>query len=173
MSQSGYQGEFHRRLDSKQRVAIPTPFRARGEGRFYVVYGVDTCLSVYDEKGYELRLNLMRRLSENRQVARSMLHVVYTGVYQECDSTGRIMLMSELTKLAAIRKDVAIIGMDSHFEIWSKELWERQRLEDIKKFKDNCERLDDMLRALHMEAPQSPPAAPPAQGPTHETNAGS
>jgi hypothetical protein len=63
---------------------------------------------------------------------------------------------------------VAVIGMDDHFEIWAKDVWEAQRMHDMEQFPANYRKIPELMRAWVEPSPlptapqASPPPAPPA-----------
>ena len=45
---------------------------------------------------------------------------------EELDSAGRLLVAAELREYAQFEKTVYLVGMGSHFEIWSEAGWKRQ-----------------------------------------------
>ena len=45
---------------------------------------------------------------------------------EEPDAAGRILVAPELRDYAHLEKTVYLVGMGSHFEIWSETGWKRQ-----------------------------------------------
>jgi MraZ protein len=133
-----FAGEFHFRMDAKGRVSVPAPFRAQGDGKYYVTYGPDGCLFVYDECGFKAREAELNKLDEYDPKVRSLKRVFFSGPEpQECDSHGRIKLPAQFAGYAGIDKDVVMNGMAHYFEIWGRERWEQQRQQDISKYFEN------------------------------------
>ena len=44
----------------------------------------------------------------------------------EMDGTSRVLLSPELRRAATIEKEVIVLGMGNHFEIWDKAVYESQ-----------------------------------------------
>jgi MraZ protein len=133
-----FAGEFHFKMDAKGRVSVPAPFRAQGDGKYYVTYGPDGCLFVYDEHGFKAREAELNKLDEYDPKVRSLKRVFFSGPeLQECDAVGRIKIPAPFAKYAAIDKDVVMNGMAHYFEIWSSASWEQQRQQDISKYFEN------------------------------------
>lgn len=44
----------------------------------------------------------------------------------ELDASGRLLISPELRRFASFEKEVMMVGQGSHFEIWSREAWEKQ-----------------------------------------------
>jgi MraZ protein len=133
-----FSGEFHYKVDAKGRVSVPAPFRANGDGKYYVTYGPDGCLFVYDEAGFKARRAELDRLDEFDPKVRSLKRVFFSGPpLQECDGYGRIKIPNQFLVYAGITKDVVVNGMAHYFEIWGKERWDEQRKADIDKYFEN------------------------------------
>ncbi|MDJ0855919.1 MAG: division/cell wall cluster transcriptional repressor MraZ, partial [Desulfobacterales bacterium] len=52
-----------------------------------------------------------------------------------CDKQERILIPPLLRDYAGLQKDVVLVGVLDHFEIWSREKWEQENLnleEDLK-----------------------------------------
>ena len=44
----------------------------------------------------------------------------------ELDSTGRVLVSPELREAAGITKDIMLLGMGNHFELWDKATYDAQ-----------------------------------------------
>ncbi|RLD09277.1 MAG: division/cell wall cluster transcriptional repressor MraZ [Chlamydiae bacterium] len=133
-----FSGEFSYKMDSKGRVSVPAPFRTSSDGRYYITYGPDGCLFVYDEAGFKERAEALGKLDDFDSKVRQIKRVFFSGPgLQECDSHGRIKIPGILAEYAEIEKDVVMNGMSSHFEIWGKERWNEQRQQDIANYFQN------------------------------------
>ncbi len=133
-----FSGEFHHKIDAKGRVSVPAQFRTHGDGKYYVTYGPDGCLFVYDEQGFKAREAELNKLDEYNPTVRSLKRVFFSGPpLQDCDAVGRIKIPAQFASYAAIEKDVVMNGMAHYFEIWSRARWEQQRQQDISKYFEN------------------------------------
>jgi len=143
-----FTGEFAYKMDSKGRVSVPSPFRASADGRFFITYGPEGCLFVYDEAGFKERTEELNRLDDFEPDVRALKRVFFSGPgLQECDSHGRIKIPAILSEYAGIKKDVILNGMSSHFEIWSKERWDEQRQQDIANYFRNYKEMAKMKKS--------------------------
>jgi MraZ protein len=50
-------------------------------------------------------------------------------VYVTPDTNGRVVLIPSILSYAQIEKNVVIVGVGNHVEIWSDTLWEREESE--------------------------------------------
>jgi len=122
-------GEYDFTLDAKNRVAIPARLRpAFAEGAF-ITYGFEHCLAVYPPEQWERFVNERTAdLPEMSSKGRQMRRFVFSGASQdELDGQGRIKLPARLLEFAGITKDVTIIGVYDHIEVWDRTAWAAYR----------------------------------------------
>ena len=121
-------GEYRHSLDGKRRVILPA--RLRGSVKSFVLTrGLEGCLSLYTEDAWKKLLEKLQNLPvSNKSQARAFKRLLISGATSaDVDGQGRLLVPELLGRFAGIRKDVMIIGMDSHLEIWSLESWGRYR----------------------------------------------
>ena len=120
-----FMGEYNHTLDTKGRLIIPSKFRETLGEKFVVTKGLDGCLFVYANDGwnaFEQKLTSLPLINkEARQFARFFLAGAATV---EVDKQGRILLPAHLREFAGLEKDVVLVGVGSRVEIWSKDKWE-------------------------------------------------
>ncbi len=122
-------GTFSRSVDDKFRVAIPKRLRealACGSGGvLYVAPSTDRSLAIYTEESFGQLAERLRRSSPTEQHVRAFTRLFFAAAQQvELDAQGRIRIPSELAQLAALQKEVFLLGIQDHIEIWSAERWQ-------------------------------------------------
>jgi MraZ protein len=89
--------------------------------------GLDGCIDAYPPVEFEkvrARANQFSQLNRN---AREFRRHTFRGAYlATLDRQGRVVIPPSLRQYASVSEDVVIIGMDSYFEIWSRERWEEE-----------------------------------------------
>ena len=121
-------GTFSRSVDEKLRVAIPKRLRValecpEGEG-LYVAPGTDESLALYTEEAFARLAQRWAVLSPTRQDVRAFARLFYARAQRvELDRQGRIRLPRELADLARLEKEVVLLGLQDHLELWAAELW--------------------------------------------------
>ena len=131
-------GTYKHTVDNKGRLVIPQRYRNDLGDRFVVTRGLDGCLTLYPMEEWS-RLSAMIKaapLAESRTMQRFFFAFAEEA---EPDSQGRVVLPQTLRELANIRRDVVVVGVDSHAEVWDSEAWE-----NISKAAGD----DDVLEAL-------------------------
>ena len=126
-----FQGAAQLNLDTKGRLAIPARHRdalvQAGDGRLVLTAHPHRCLLLYPAPAWEpIRDKIQAAPSFDPHAAavkRVMLGNARDG---EIDAAGRILVAPELREYAGLDKQVWLVGMGSHFEIWSDAGWRRQ-----------------------------------------------
>ena len=124
-----FRGEFQPTIDGKGRIVLPAKIRHvlehLGDDTLIITRAQETCLLVYpiEEWGRrEEKLQQMETTSrEDRWMQRQALSRATDVVV---DRQGRILIPPKLKEHARLDKDLIIIGMFSHFEIWDKATYE-------------------------------------------------
>lgn len=136
-------GEYRHTLDGKRRVFLPA--RLRGSvRRFVLARGLEGCLSLYTEDAWKKLLAKLQDLPvANKSQARAFKRLLISGAtLADVDGQGRLLVPESLGQYANIRRDVMIIGMDSHIEIWSFEDWRKYRKSAEKDAAEIAEQVD-------------------------------
>jgi MraZ protein len=121
-------GTFPRSLDEKQRIAIPKRIRdALGDGTtvLYVTPGNDSSLAVYTEEELAKIADRLAASSPAQQEVRAFGRLFYAQAERvELDNQGRIRIPVELARGAGLEKDIVLLGVQNHLELWDKTRWE-------------------------------------------------
>jgi MraZ protein len=117
-------GTHDRRLDDKNRLALPAQFRSHFGDQCYVARGRKKCLDVvsvedFERSGRDL-LEAARRgeISENKLMA-----IAASAVLVAVDKQGRIVIDERLRTYAGIAAEQAVIlsGRFDRFQLWAPE----------------------------------------------------
>ena len=122
-------GAFHRSLDEKLRLAIPKPLRdAIGHPDISVVYlapGTDGSLELYAEETFSQLAGKLEQGPRNAREIRAFHRLFYAQVQRlEIDKHGRVRLPVELAQLSSLEKEIVLLGVRDHIEIWDRRKWE-------------------------------------------------
>lgn len=135
-----FRGSSFHTIDNKGRVIIPSRFRdliRAGGGDRVMVSSMDGCLVGYPlDVWREIETRLLARAQKSNTMRR--FRRVFIGGAHECtcDKQERILIPPALREYAGFEKDIVLVGVLDHFEIWSRDTWdtEKQALEiDLKK----------------------------------------
>jgi MraZ protein len=122
-------GTFHRSLDEKLRFAIPRPLRdamgAADSSVLYLTPGTDGSLELYSEAAFVSVTGKAEHGPRNDREIRAFHRLFYGQVQMvELDKQGRVRLPSELAQLASLEKDIVLLGVRDHIEIWDLRRWD-------------------------------------------------
>ena len=122
-------GTFHRSLDEKLRFAIPRPLREAmgpaGDATLYLAPGTDGSLELYGEDAFSRLAAQLEAGPRNDREVRAFHRLFYGQVQQvEVDKQGRVRLPAQLAQLASLDKDIVLVGVRDHVEIWNLHRWE-------------------------------------------------
>lgn len=118
-------------LDAKGRLAIPArhrePLLAAAEGSLVLTAHPHRCLLLYPSPAWQpIRDQILRASSLDSRAAAIKRVLVGNARTEELDSAGRLLVAQELREYAKLEKTVYLVGMGSHFEIWSEAGWRQQ-----------------------------------------------
>ena len=135
-------GEYRHSVDSKGRVFIPARFRGMENQRFFVNLGLDGGLSVFSEEGWSVYQDRINELDMMKKDARAFKRISFANAAEGiCDKQGRINLPDHLIQKANIDKEVMIVGVSDHFEIWDIARWEEYQREVSQRYEELAENL--------------------------------
>jgi MraZ protein len=124
-----FRGHFEHSLDAKNRLSIPARFRAAFSSGTVLAKDPETCVAVWTvdahEQIIERALGALNPISADyRRVSR-----FYQGnsFDIELDASGRVTLPPPLLTHAGIEKEVVVVGVGDHLEVWSKDRWQEQQ----------------------------------------------
>lgn len=125
-----FQGAAQLNLDAKGRLAIPSRHRdalAAAGAQLVLTAHPHRCLLLYPEAAWApIRDKILAAPSFDPRSAALKRILVGNARDSEIDSAGRILIAPELRDTAELDKQVWLVGMGSHFEIWSDAGWRRQ-----------------------------------------------
>ena len=107
-------------LDAKGRLAVPVRHRdvlqALCSGQHTLTNHPEGCLMVFPRPAWEIFRDKVAALP----MSASGWKRIFLGNAQdvEIDSAARVLVAPELRAAAGLSKDVMLLGMGSHFELW-------------------------------------------------------
>lgn len=127
-----YHGEYQHTVDAKGRVSLPAKFRKALPEEVVIVPGVGGALCVYSEEGFDEWMCSFFRKEDgsdgfNPRSARDVALQRKLSASAEnvtVDGAGRVTISAAKRKAAQIGKDVYVIGVVDHVEIWDAARYE-------------------------------------------------
>ena len=130
-----FQGCSALTLDAKGRVSIPTRHRdalvSAEQGRLTLTRHPDGCLLVYPRSVWEERRDVIARFPMSARALQRLL--LGNALDVDMDAAGRILVSPELRQAVGLARDVMLLGMGNHFELWDTAEWARREADDLAK----------------------------------------
>jgi MraZ protein len=122
-------GEYEHTIDDKNRLTLPAKFRQAFDQGLVLTRGIERCLSAYPRSNWT-------------ETVESRLRYFFSGASEaELDKQGRVMVPAPLGDYAGLGKEVVVVGIRDHLEIWDRASW-RAHLDEIEgSAEDVAERL--------------------------------
>ena len=135
-----FRGSSFYTIDSKGRIIIPARFRdvIKADGSYGVMLSrMDGALIAYTYDEWRKIENRILTLAEKSESMRRFRRVFIGGSFEcPCDKQDRILIPQNLREYAEFEKDIVLVGVLDHFEIWSRDSWNRENMDlekDMKK----------------------------------------
>ena len=118
-------GEFTHKVDSKNRIMMPSEFRENLKGDFYITKGPENSLIIYTEEEFvKQSQKLDERINESKK-NRAIKRLFFSStVKMSLDKQGRILLNKNLKYYSGIKDEAMIIGNNATIELWDRERWQ-------------------------------------------------
>jgi len=136
-------GTYEHTIDDKNRLTLPARLRESFADGIVVTRGIEPCLDAYRREDWvrhvESRLATLDPLSkETRKLQR---HLFSGASEAQLDKQGRVMISAPLIEHAGLARDVVVVGIRDHLEIWDRDEWRRELAEVEGSAEDVAERL--------------------------------
>jgi MraZ protein len=121
-------GNYELTLDEKNRLLVPSEIRKAWNPEdaesLVMVPGVNRKLWLYTEKFYEVMANRMESelTPEEEKVEYDQLNFALAQRI-ELDKQGRVLVPDKLVKKGKLEREVTVVGMRDHIEIWNRSEW--------------------------------------------------
>ncbi len=130
-------GDYECRVDEKGRLLFPAALRKQSRSaspdRFVVKKDIfESCLVLFPMEEWESQNALIRRNTNPYSKEQAQfLREFYRGTAEiSLDSNGRLLIPKRLLDMVHITKDAVLSAQDNKIEIWSKELYDSNGLDE-------------------------------------------
>ena len=125
-----FRGSSFHTIDNKGRLIVPARFRQfikSKDGDGVMISRMDNCLVAYPFKEWRNLENKILSLAETSENMRRFRRVFIGGAFEcSCDKQSRILIPPSLRQYAGLEKEIVLVGVLDHFEIWSRENWDQE-----------------------------------------------
>lgn len=118
-------GEFTHKVDSKNRIMMPSEFRENLKGDFYITKGPENSLIIYTEEEFAKQSQKLDEKINESKKNRAIKRLFFSStVKMSLDKQGRILLNKNLKDYSGIKDEAMIIGNNTTIELWDRERWQ-------------------------------------------------
>ena len=120
-----FRGHYEHSLDSKNRLSIPAKFRAAFSSGVVLSKDSDPCIGAWTPEAHEDTVaGALEGLNPLGRKRKQIQRFFQSNAFDlELDSAGRVTVPGQLIEHAGIRKEVVVVGVGDHLEIWNEERW--------------------------------------------------
>jgi MraZ protein len=118
-------GEYDHAIDEKSRLTLPARFRDAFAGGVVISKGLDANLDVYPRGSWsDVVESRLAGLDPFSRETRELQRFFFSGVVDAVpDKQGRVLLPPKLAERAGIDREVVVVGVYDHLEIWDRSAW--------------------------------------------------
>jgi MraZ protein len=130
-------GTYPRTLDDKKRVTLPKRVREElGEPeRLYVTPGPDQCLWLYTQASLEALAEKLDQSPATDAESRVFRRLYFAQAEAaDLDRAGRILISDRLIQFASLEREVVLIGVRDHLELWEARRWQQYLSQNAPRF---------------------------------------
>jgi MraZ protein len=135
-----FRGSSYHTIDAKGRVIIPARFRdvIRADGaEGLMISRMDHCLVGFTFNEWRNIESKILAMAEKNDNMRRFRRVFIGGSFEvSCDKQDRILVPPSLRQYAELEKEIVLVGVIDHFEIWSRDNFDKETMvleKDMKK----------------------------------------
>ncbi len=123
-----YYGEAITRLDDKGRITVPRDIREKMKAlrhkEWFLTRGFDGCIFMFEGRTWDKLRTQASRYSTMNAKAMDFRRLLFGSLADaEIDAQGRMAVPLHLREYANLTRDVVLLGVDDHLQIWDKEAW--------------------------------------------------
>lgn len=135
-------GSFEHSLDDKNRLLIPSRLRGQLGNKLFIMKGYEGSLAIYPNEQFEKYLHKLETLPYESKLSRDIERISLSSVFElDVDKVNRIQIPTALINKYKISKEVVVVGVIDHIEVWSKEKWEEYLKTNEAEFESKSEEL--------------------------------
>lgn len=137
-------GEYEYRVDAKGRVPVPPRFRATYAQGMVLARGFEPCIAAYPPSVWDDIAKQVSPQPLGKAKQRKLERAMFGGAYDvEMDEQGRILLPPKLREYAGITDTAVVVGANTRFEIWNKDLWNKEEEEGAREASRFIEQMEN------------------------------
>ena len=117
-----FQGTSLLVLDAKCRLSLPAKYRESllvpCQGEVTLTRHPDGCVLIYPRGVW---VQLSAKLAALPYAARTLQRIMLGSAFDvNADASGRLLVPSDLRSLCSLNREVTLVGLGNHFELWDQ-----------------------------------------------------
>lgn len=130
-----FQGTSLLVLDAKGRLSLPAKYRESllvpCQGEVTLTRHPDGCVLIYPRAEW---LQLRTKLASLPYSARALQRVMMGGAVDvTVDASGRLLVPNDLRSMCGLNREVTLVGLGNHFELWDQSKYMQFEEAELKK----------------------------------------
>ena len=118
-------GRHNPKLDEKGRLIFPAKLREDFAGGVVLARGQERCINAYSAEEWANLRNRMAQASNSSATVRALTrHMFAESELETFDGQGRILIAAALRDWAGLDKELVVVGVLDHVEIWDRQAYE-------------------------------------------------
>jgi MraZ protein len=124
---ASFLGQHRYQLDTKGRIALPSRFKDAFGATMLVILGRDAGLWAYAEEDWPKVTGQIDSGPLSSREERARARALYAHAERvNVDEQGRVVIPQFLREQARLEREVVVLGISDHLEIWPAAEWDRQ-----------------------------------------------
>jgi MraZ protein len=104
--------------------------------------GFDQCVFLFHRDEWDNILEQVTRYASMNRKALEFRRLFFSSVSQvQLDGQGRMPVAANLRAIAGIQRDVALIGVGDHLELWDRETWRAYQEKKVAEYQEMASEL--------------------------------
>lgn len=137
-------GYYEHSLDDKGRLVIPSKMREEAGTKLYIMKGYDGALSIFKASSFKRMVEEAENIPFTKRNTRKYLRVQLGSTCEmDVDKQGRVQIPSQLLTKYEISKEVVILGVGDHIEVWDRNKYLEYEQEADESFEDIAEEIGE------------------------------
>jgi MraZ protein len=118
-------GEYEHAIDEKSRLTLPARFRDDLGGGVVIAKAIDRNLDVYARESWTAVVEArLADLDPFARETRELQRYFFSGAVDAVpDKQGRVLVPPKLAERAGLEREVVVVGVYDHLEIWDRAAW--------------------------------------------------
>lgn len=143
---SSFYGNYRSSVDDRGRIIIVKRLRegnaSEDKSRYWLARGFDGCLAVFPLDEWEHFIMEARSQPFRKRDPRLYQRETFSNAYPaKIDRLGRILIQKELLDEFGIGKEVRLLGVSDHIEIWDPDTYDAYKKANEGRYEEVAEKL--------------------------------